>query len=163
MNNGSNDYKRITWRFARLSDAQILFQWRNEPDTFLFTKQARPLEWVEHYGWISRQIARSKSDSVLLIFSFGSDEIGMSRLDRLNGYDFEVSISVGNLYQGKGFGKIILEMSIAYAFDTLDAERVIATIHCENTKSQKLFQYVGFKPMREILNRGNFHTFWLGK
>ena len=154
---------RITWRFARLSDAEILFQWRNEPDTFRFTKQARPLEWDEHYGWISRQIKRSRSDSVLLIFSFESAQIGMSRLDRLNGSDFEISISVGNLYQGKGFGKIILEKSIEYALDTLNAGRVIATIHSKNTKSQKLFQNLGFKPTRKMLNKGNFRSFWLGK
>jgi RimJ/RimL family protein N-acetyltransferase len=163
MNGGSDDDNKITWRFAHLSDAAILFQWRNEPDTFLFTKQARPLEWAEHHEWVARQIARSKSDSVLLIFSFASDQIGMSRLDRLNASEFEISISVGKLHQGKGFGKIILEMSIKYALDTLSAERLIATIHCENTKSQKLFQYAGFKPICEILNRGNFRTFWLGK
>jgi len=87
----------------------------------------------------------------------------MSRLDRLNGSDFEISISVGKMYQGKGYGKIILEMSIKYALETLSAERVIATIHCENTKSQKLFQYAGFKPIREILNRGNFRTFRIGR
>jgi RimJ/RimL family protein N-acetyltransferase len=163
MNDGSDDDKKITWRFASLSDADILLQWRNEPDTFLFTKKARPLKRAEHHEWVVRQIAKSRSDSVLLIFSFASDQIGMSRLDRLNGFDFEISISVGKMYQGKGYGKIILEMSIKYALETLSAERVIATIHCENTKSQKLFQYAGFKPVREILNRGNFRTFWLGK
>jgi RimJ/RimL family protein N-acetyltransferase len=163
MNNGLEDSRRITWRFARLTDAELLFQWRNERNTFQFTKQGRQLEWVEHYDWISRQIAKSKSDSVLMIFSDEHYEIGMSRLDRLNSSDFEISISVGDLYQGKGFGKEILVLSIEYAMDTLHARRVIAKIHRDNTKSQILFKNMGFKPMRKILITETLITFWLGK
>jgi RimJ/RimL family protein N-acetyltransferase len=86
----------------------------------------------------------------------------MSRLDRLNGSDFEISISVGALHQGKGFGKVILKRSIEYALSTLHARRVIARIHRENTKSQKLFQNIGFRPMHKIPTVGTFKTFWLG-
>jgi len=162
MNNGLQNDREITWRFALLSDAEQLFQWRNERETFRFTKHGRPLEWVEHYDWVSRQIVKSKSDSVLMIFSLEPNQIGMSRLDRLNGSDFEISISVGDLHQGKGFGKVILKRSIEYALGTLHARRVIARIHRENTKSQKLFQNIGFKPMHKIPTVGTFKTFWLG-
>jgi len=144
-------------RIATISDAEMLWIWRNDQNVRKFSKSTGLVSQTEHIVWLKDRLKRVRNEP-LFIFTIEDAMAGTARLDALRGLEksFEVSILIGPKYQGFGYARILLDQVNEYAIDKLQAEMIFATIHNDNSKSTKLFLSAGFN----YLSRdGNFITY----
>jgi RimJ/RimL family protein N-acetyltransferase len=60
--------------------------------------------------------------------------------------DQELTILVAKSFQGRGLGREVSDLLIPAVFSELNAERVLATIHPDNSASLRLIARLGFTP-----------------
>ena len=126
--------------------------WRNDPDVYVFNRTDRPIGLQEHLSWFMNRQTRMQKEPV---FSYHDDEdfIGIARLDELSDTNYEVSLIVNPVFQGKGHGKQILD-DICQYFSTNYSKKskLTAVIHNQNLRSQKLFHALQFQFLSEDTN-----------
>ena len=116
-------------RPARMSDAELLFQWRNDPLTRAMSRNDAPVPWDTHISWLAGRLARSEPH---LYIAESSVPVGTFRLD-----GDEVSYTVAPEARGKGIGLAMLCIANEM-FGPLRAE-----IYERNTVSIRIAQKAG--------------------
>lgn len=119
--------------------------WRNEPHVIAWSRTNRAISEVEHAKWFENRRLRINKEPV---FSYHHSNafIGMARIDKVSEAIYEVSLIINATHQNKGFGRYILSDICEYFSNTLTSPAsLIAVVHVENTKSQRLFESVGFR------------------
>ncbi len=116
----------IKLRPARMEDAQILFNWRNDPETRLASVHSDRVIWAEHLAWLKKQRA-------LLIAEYHGVPVGTVRIDGT-----ELSWTVAPEHRGEGLGRQIVSLAMRLG---PTAARIKAT----NVASQKIAAAAGFR------------------
>ncbi len=129
-------------RRASISDAAVLFEWRNDVRTRKYFRNSGPLSLSGHMSWFSQTLANERS--VLLVLSCGEDPVGCLRFD-IDGEKAEVSIYLDPSRHGQGWGTRALRQAMDWMFSehpqvTLFTAEVLE----QNTASAKLFQRCGY-------------------
>jgi RimJ/RimL family protein N-acetyltransferase len=75
---GMPDLPRL--RRATEADAELLLEWRNDPDTRSASFEQQPIGIEEHRAWLGRRLA--DPDCVLLVVELDGTPSGSMRLDR---------------------------------------------------------------------------------
>jgi len=138
----------ISLRKAKLSDAEFLFDLRNQADVYKYSRTNRPVKRKEHISWLS-SVLSEKEKKDLFIIQQKSVPIGQVRFDRKQDGEAEISIAVLKEFRGKGVGI----KSFKEAVKLLKKEKKIKTIAAEvrknNIVSQKFFERLNFKLKRK--------------
>ena len=116
-------------RPARMSDAELLFQWRNDPLTCAMSRSSDPASWDAHISWLTGRLARSEPH---IYIAETSTPVGTFRLD-----GDEISYTVAPEARGKGIGLAML-CGASEMFGPLRAE-----IYERNTVSIRIAQRAG--------------------
>ena len=135
----------IKIRKAEEGDIDFLFLLRNQPSTYQYAKNAKPVELPEHLAWV-KPVIEGETEKNLFVLEVDGDKAGQVRIDVSEEQDQgEISISLMPAFQGKGIAKVALDI----AMDKMKKERGIklytAQIHQDNIPSQKLFEKMGFE------------------
>lgn len=88
-------------RPATIDDAQLLFEWRNEPLTRAMSVNTEPVAWETHLKWLSTRLAWSEPG--LYVCEDDGSPCGMVRID-----DDEISYTVDMNFRGKGLATKML-------------------------------------------------------
>ncbi|WP_144223207.1 GNAT family N-acetyltransferase [Mesorhizobium amorphae] len=88
-------------RPASIDDAQLLFDWRNEPLTRAMSVNTEPVAWDDHVKWLSTRLARPEPG--LYICEDDGIPCGMVRID-----NDEISYTVDTGFRGKGLATKML-------------------------------------------------------
>lgn len=88
-------------RPASIDDAQLLFDWRNEPLTLAMSVNTEPVAWDIHVKWLSTRLARPEPG--LYVCEDDGSPCGMVRID-----DDEISYTVDVNFRGKGLATKML-------------------------------------------------------
>lgn len=126
----------LSLRLATMSDAQILFDWRNDGDTRRVSRNTETLVWQDHLNWM--QATLDSADRMLLVGMQGTRKIGTIRWDRISRETWEISITLAPESRGQGLALpmvLLAEQEIAQQAKTL-----VATAHEENLRSRRLFE-----------------------
>ena len=123
----------------------------NDPDIFMDMSLFKPYrydpEQVDRYF-----AARQGADRVLLAVIVGGRPVGevqLKRIDREKG-QCELSIHMQNdSVKGKGYGTKAILMAYVWARDVLGMKAVIADVVLKNTRSQHIFEKLGFRLVSE--------------
>jgi acetyltransferase len=84
--------------------------------------------------------------------------IGVGRLSRVPGTrDAEFAIVVGDQWQGRGLGTVLLQSVLDVARAEQDIDRVVADILLQNSQMQKVCQRLGFK-LTPVTNDSLMHA-----
>lgn len=130
--------------------------WRNDPLVYVWNRTDRHIGLQEHLSWFMDRQNRIKDEP---IFSYHDADnlIGIARLDKLSDLNYEISLIVNPIFQGKGYGKQIL-IDVCQYFSTQYPKqyRLNAVIHYQNLRSQQLFQEHQFQFLSE---EANFKTY----
>lgn len=118
-------------RPAQMSDADILFQWRNDPLTREMSKNRDPVSWETHIKWLAGRLARSEPH---LYIAEIDCPVGTFRLD-----GDEISYTVAPESRGKGLGLLML-CKVHEMFGPRRAE-----IYERNTASIKIAEKAGMR------------------
>jgi RimJ/RimL family protein N-acetyltransferase len=118
-------------RPAQMSDADTLFQWRNDPLTRAMSRTSEPVSWEAHIKWLSERLGRSEPH--LYIAEIGAP-VGTFRLD-----GDEISYTIAPESRGKGLGFLML-CKVREMFGPLRAE-----IYGRNAASIRVAEKAGMQ------------------
>ena len=139
-------------RSVTMDDAQILFDWANDPETRRNSFSTKPIVWDEHVNWLVRKL-RDKT-SRIYILSNEIDDIGTIRLDfQEKEESYLISYSVGSCFRGQGYGTKILRLAEDQAKrlkkDNPNAKAIVGKVKGENIASIRCFEKAGFQRSQE--------------
>lgn len=133
---------RLHLRSARLSDAERLLEWANDPATRAASFDREPIEWAAHVGWLGAVLA--DPDRRLWIAEEAGIAVGQIRVDRTPEGVGVVSIGLGPAARGRGVGRAVLGLGLAAAVRELGIRRARAVVRSGNLASRRLFEGAGF-------------------
>lgn len=121
-------------RPATMVDADVLFEWRNDPLTRSMCLHTEPVAWDEHLHWLERILVNPSCE--LMIYESNGIRCGTTRLD-WTGEAAEFNVTVAPTFRGRFVVKSMLELALPKA-------AVIAHIKRENVACQRLTAWFGF-------------------
>jgi UDP-2,4-diacetamido-2,4,6-trideoxy-beta-L-altropyranose hydrolase len=137
----------LTFRPASQADRNQLLEWRNAPDTRAASRYTEVVGTEQHKAWLERVLA--DPDRHLLIVEFEGESAGQIRFDRIGGDRYEVSVSLGREWRGRGLGTRALRGACGWLWKHTDAVGVEAEVRQENEVSKEAFLNAGFRPAGE--------------
>ncbi|MEO8557237.1 MAG: bifunctional UDP-2,4-diacetamido-2,4,6-trideoxy-beta-L-altropyranose hydrolase/GNAT family N-acetyltransferase [Actinomycetota bacterium] len=140
-------------RPATVQDAQLLWQWRNDPVTRASSRNSEPVPWPEHLAWVVSSLTRE--DRLLLVLEDETGPAGTVRWDlgqdsgQEGDREWEVSITVAPERRGHSLSRPILRAAeVALSEMTLSEvsrsratglTAYLAMVHTDNQASLRLF------------------------
>ena len=91
-------------RPAKMQDARLLFNWRNDPATRAMSITSGELNWEMHLGWLSSRL--SLPDPCIFITEVSGCAIGTFRID-----GDEISFTVAPEARGRGHATEMLRLA----------------------------------------------------
>lgn len=125
----------IKYRKVSMNDAELLFQWRNDPTTRDASFNYSTITMEQHLIWLQKFIVRT--DDIMEIAEINGKPIGVVRAD--NEMDFYcLSWTVSPVFRGKGFGKEMVKNFVKKLNKPLKA-----AAKKENIASIKIMKHIG--------------------
>lgn len=131
------EYMKIHYRRATIDDAEILLEWRNDPDTRQNSFNSQLVLRENHLRWLEGVFVDADRD--LYIAEVDGAAVGTLRVDHDNLGQSELSWTVAPDSRGKGIGKMML----IEARNMLPGA-LVARIKSENIASLSMVYSVGF-------------------
>lgn len=128
---------KLKFRKAKIEDAQLLFEWRNDPYTREMSGKVEEITINEHIYWLNRKL--NDPEVCLYILTDGRSNIGQLRLELINN-EYIISYSIAREFRGRGFGKVIIKMII----DEFPESVLVAFVKKVNYQSVRIFTSLGF-------------------
>ena len=94
-------------RPATQADAQLLFDWANEPEVRAQSFQEAPIAWETHCAWLAGVLA--DPGARLYIMLEDTEPVGQVRLQQQPSGAWRISYSIERSHRGQGYGKAILK------------------------------------------------------
>jgi len=150
---------KILYRIANLDDSDLVLNWRNDPMVRKNSRDRSVVSAETHNSWFVDRIRKCVTEPIY-IFSQDNHEVGFTRLDLIDSETgkFEVSIAVRSEMRGKGYGSIILSMTVDAARQMTNAREITGNVRKDNYASIKLFERSGFS---RATTSGDFVSFFL--
>jgi ribosomal-protein-alanine N-acetyltransferase len=152
--------KEIMQHFFMIQDEnEILNCWKE-----VMVRHARFSSLVEKRN-LNHSMIITSNDLILGYLSLRGYELGR----KLPNIRFDISYFVGEEYRGKGIATESVKSAIVYAFDSLYAKRVSATVNAENFPSIQVLKKAGFKQspgsctMRSVIDCRNGFLFGIDR
>jgi N-acetylneuraminate synthase len=138
---GAPPRQRVELRAATREDAKPLFAWRDDPTTRAMSVSKAPFTYESHVAWLDAALA--SKDRAIFIATHEGASIGQTRVDRVAGTTWEVSIGVAPEARGRGFAAPLLRALEAAALER-GVELLTARIREENSRSVRAFERAGY-------------------
>ncbi len=129
-------------RRATIHDADLLLEWRNDPQTKKGSHNINEIQRDEHISWLTKII--KNTNRRLLIAEYNGVPVGTIRVDHSDGGAHELSWTVAPNARGKGLGKRM----VALLANSI-AEPIRAEVKAGNKASICIAEYAGMKYDRE--------------
>jgi RimJ/RimL family protein N-acetyltransferase len=132
-------------RLTEEQDADLIVQWRNQPETAKWLNQPQPLTVDEHLGWFHR--ALDQGDLLLFFDSIDGTPLGCSSV-----FDFDsqaTSAEWGRLFSASVGGGSVRILEACYllhrmCFDALGMARLRGWVLADNERAWRLYQFLGW-------------------
>lgn len=130
----------LNLRPAAAHDAQLIFDWRNEPLARAMSFSTEPVTWAQHLQWFQARIANR--DTTLCVAEADGLPIGQLRLD-FQGDEAVLSYSMDRLVRGRGWSKWMISAAMERVGETRRAT-IRALVKAENAASRRTFASLGW-------------------
>lgn len=131
-------------RPAQPSDAQRIWEIRNEPAALAVAASPEIIPIAQHIAWFNSKYFTDKGH-VCFVAEADQNVVGYCRFD-LNGDHYLNSIAIASSMHGKGIGTLLLRQSIEQLHTS---KTILAEVRKHNIVSIKMFERCGFKKMSE--------------
>lgn len=133
-----NNFGLLNFYDGSFDDAGFVFECCYEPiESAIYVTSDIP-SYENHTKWFSETLKNEKCKHIIL--KVGSVKCGYIRLDEHPHY-IEVSISVHQIYRGRGFANMMLSKVCEWHFKN----KLQATVHSQNSQSLRVFINNGFE------------------
>ncbi len=154
--------KLFTLRPAKIEDAEIIHQWRNNPEVRAVSFQEKAIPFESHRQWLQEKL---ESDRCLIWIAQdkNGNRMGQIRFDLAAESEHAqiratssatISVIVAPQYRGRGAGTMLIEKACSKVWDRMPLHNVTALIKPSNSASQIAFRKAGFKPMPPTVVNG---------
>lgn len=135
--------KPLMVRPADSSDLEQTYEWANDQAIRAFSKTKNYIPFEEHTAWFRKKI--SDANSLYLMAEYCTARVGTVRFDKGPTGEALLSYLIDPLYQGVGFGKLLVMKGIEYAIKTGFCNKMIAHVHHDNASSIRILEATGFE------------------
>lgn len=136
---------QLAVRPAAADDARVIFYWRNDDATRAISYDSSEIRLEDHLAWFERTIDRPASHRIF-IGHVGATDVGVLRLDHVEGPDWDVSIFLDPGLTGLGLGKRLLRAAERQMRIAIDGDlRFCASTRPDNAASQAMFKSCGYR------------------
>lgn len=130
-------------RKAVEADSELIWKWRNDPDTRAASRTTEEVPWSGHKRWFARALADPNRQ--LLLGSLQDEPIGVVRFDRLiPPTQWEVSINLAPVSRGRRLSVPLLAAGHVWLAENYGEPLVVAYIRETNTASLRTFERAGY-------------------
>lgn len=136
--NVDTKHTELILRHASMDDAQILLDWRNDPETRASSLNHDEVGWDGHLEWLSRSL--ENPDRILCIALVSGNPVGTVRADKNSDDSYEISYTIAPSSRGKGIGK---RMVLQFAEEMLAGHRITANIRRGHRASESIARALG--------------------
>lgn len=138
----------LTHRLAQPADAQLYFDWANDPATRRQSFNQAPISPETHTAWFTRKLA--DPDALMLVFANeAGDAVGQVRFERIAVADLPdeivIGLSVDAAHRGRGLASQLIEQACAVCRAHWGPVTIHAYIKPDNQPSQRAFERAGFR------------------
>lgn len=147
----------LTFREANECDAQLYFDWANDPSVREQSFNSNLIDFEDHKKWFESKI----NDCSCLMIIFQNEKklnIGQIRVQKENNKEALIGISIASDFRGKGYAKDMLQIASDYFLDSNPNFQINAFIKETNLSSKHAFEKAGFE-FQNIINYENFQSF----
>lgn len=129
-------------RQATREDCKSAWKWSNDPEVRKSSFSSEPISWRKHQAWFVLKLKNPKC--LYWIVMLDNDvSIGQLRFN-LRNQEASMSLSLGKIYRGKGYGTELIRMATQKIFDRYSIDRIHAYIKPDNISSIRAFKKAGF-------------------
>lgn len=133
--------KTISLRPAIINDADLLLEWRNDPETRRASHNTAEVQWGEHVSWLSRTL--SNPNRRLYVVEEDSTPVGTVRADLSEGV-WELSWTVSPHARGRRIAKRMVAVLAQQISEPIRAE-----VKAGNMASTRIAEHAGMEFERE--------------
>lgn len=138
-----------------LTDANISYKWRNNPEIWKFTpfvpKGAITVE-IEN-DWLSDVLKRKDEARFAICLEHSGQYIGNVQLINIRNSEADFHLFIGETdCWGKGFGEQALQLMLAYGFAKLQLKRIFLEVNKANAAAMTIYKRQGFKVVDDSKN-----------
>lgn len=138
---------QLTYRKAQTSDAQLYFDWANDPDTRRQSFNPNPISLETHTTWFTRKLADANT-LLLVFFNEMKQAVGQVRFERTPVADMPdeiiIGISVDARQRGKGMAPQLIQQGCSVCRKEWGVISIHAYIKADNPASMRAFERAGF-------------------
>lgn len=140
----------LTLHRARDTDARMLWEWANDPETRAASFTPEPIAWETHVDWMQRTL-NDPTRVLCIARTRDGTAVGQVRFDvRLR--TATMSVSVAPSRRGNGEGTALIATAASWALQDLDIDTIVARVKRANVASLRAFEAAGF--VRTPASRG---------
>lgn len=122
---------------ATYKNAELLFQWANDPLVRESAFNQTEINWEDHLLWFKNVLSSLHKE--IFILEKNNESIGQIRLEYQKGW-WKIDYSIDTNFRGLGYGKQLIEIVLAL----FSERRFLAQVKRKNASSIKIFQKLGF-------------------
>ena len=130
-------------RPVTLEDAELLFQWRNQPHIRAASLGTAPLDLDTHLAWVEQ--ASMQQNGVWWVYSEGGRALGHVNARPRASAVWRWGFYIGAQYAPKGAGRRMLARAIGALFARPDCDTLEAEVRADNALSVSLHRKLGFQ------------------
>jgi RimJ/RimL family protein N-acetyltransferase len=148
----------LKFRKPSLSDLELYFEWVNDSKVRLQSFNSAPINLESHKNWYE-EVLKDENSYMYLFQNQKDDNVGQVRIQKQNGNEAIIGISVASHHRGKGYASNMLILATNSFFEENIDYVIHAYIKESNLNSKYSFEKVGFKFVNMELheNSSSFH------
>lgn len=133
----------LTLRRVREDDAQLVWEWANDPVTREASFSSEPIPWSEHIRWFESKL-QNENCLFFIVTTEDGLPLGQIRYDR-GGGEAVVSVSLAESFRGQGYGSAVIRFACSRMMATEGINLIHAFVKQDNESSRRAFIKAGFE------------------
>jgi RimJ/RimL family protein N-acetyltransferase len=137
--------KVIKIRRAEQADAELLWEWANDPEVRRLSFSQGFIPWEDHLRWFAGKL-NDPHYVIFIVMDEGQNPIGQVRYE-LSPREAVISVAIAKEHRRKGYGAEAIREASGRLFADSDIKLVHAYVKPGNPSSLHSFVKAGFKPV----------------
>lgn len=133
-------------RKVNLGDIEITYRWAVLPEIRKHSLNKKTIQLNEHHKWFTAKL--NDDDCLYYILQLEDNSLGSVRIDLDDHRDGLISYLIDPLFQGKGYGKLLIE-KMEQSIKSDKVSTLIAKVLKDNMASAQIFRKLNYKEFIE--------------
>jgi len=124
-------------------ELKFLYDTRTHPEIDKMLSGEPPKSYEQHLNYLNKVLGKTRW--VYIAYNEENNKIGYSQIYDVTETHLEVGFAIHPNFQGKGYGKSIVEETIKKAIETFPDKKIILYVKKDNPKAIHIYEKFGFE------------------